>query len=220
MMQPSEKRCRGDTEVLQLRKRWRRTPRAELGDEVCLLKTGVIGLRAAGNTGGSKPAEPLQRKDVRSIHPHVTVSFIVMNSNKHEVRDFIALMHSIGVDRVKLMSLDGRVQQRGAFVFNYDQEIVSLAELDALGQEAQGAADENGRKVRRLEGLSSAPRILLGTSLYAASRGRASMFSTADHAMLLRALSSQSCPIVRKAMTEGASSAPEVGANRYPEVTQ
>jgi MoaA/NifB/PqqE/SkfB family radical SAM enzyme len=84
--------------------------------------------------------------------PHVTVSFIVMNSNKHEIRDFLALMHSIGVDRVKLMSLgredcmelDGRVQQRGAFVFNYDQEIVPLAELEMIGQEAQDAADEMG----------------------------------------------------------------------------
>ncbi len=84
--------------------------------------------------------------------PHVTVSFIVMHSNQHELRDFIGLMHSIGVDRVKLMSLhredcmdlDGRVQQRGEFVFDYDREVLSLAELDAIGQEAQAAADEMG----------------------------------------------------------------------------
>ena len=82
----------------------------------------------------------------------MTVSFIVMNSNKHELRDFIALMHSIGVDRVKLMSLhredcmelDGRVQQRGEFVFDYDRELIPLAELDALGHDAQLAADEIG----------------------------------------------------------------------------
>jgi hypothetical protein len=92
-----------------------------------------------------------QKKLHRNL-PHVTVSFIVMNSNKHEIRDFIALMHSIGVDRVKLMSLgredcmelDGRVQQRGTFVFDYDEEVISIAELDAIGQEAQGAADEVG----------------------------------------------------------------------------
>jgi molybdenum cofactor biosynthesis enzyme MoaA len=84
--------------------------------------------------------------------PHVTVSFIVMNSNKHEIRDFTALMHSIGVDLVKLMSLgredcmelDGRVQRRGSFVFNYVQEILPLAELDAIGREAQVVADEMG----------------------------------------------------------------------------
>ncbi len=92
-----------------------------------------------------------QKKLHRNL-PHVTVSFIVMNSNKHEVPDFLALMHSIGVDRVKLMNLgredcmelDGRVQQRGSFVFNYDQEIVPIVELDEIGTEAQSAADEMG----------------------------------------------------------------------------
>jgi molybdenum cofactor biosynthesis enzyme MoaA len=84
--------------------------------------------------------------------PHVTASFIVMNSNKHEIRDFITLMHSVGVDRVKLqglhredcMDLDGRVQQRGAFVFNYTQEIVPTDELETITQDAQAAADELG----------------------------------------------------------------------------
>ncbi len=92
-----------------------------------------------------------EKKSHRNL-PHVTVSFIVMNSNKHELRDFIALMHTIGVDRVKLMSLhredcmelDGRVQQRGEFVFDYDRELIPLAELDALGHDAQLAADEIG----------------------------------------------------------------------------
>jgi hypothetical protein len=93
-----------------------------------------------------------QEKKLHRNLPHVTVSFIVMHSNKHELRDFLGLMHSVGVDRVKLMSLhredcielDGRVHQRGEFVFDYDQEIVALAELDAIGQEAQAAADEIG----------------------------------------------------------------------------
>ncbi len=92
-----------------------------------------------------------EKKQHRNL-PHVTVSFIVMNSNQHEVGDFITLMHSIGVDRVKLMSLhredcmelDGRVQQRGSFVFDYDQEVIALAELDAIGEEAQAAADAIG----------------------------------------------------------------------------
>ncbi len=109
----------------------------------------------------------LEKKQHQNL-PHVTVSFIVMNSNKSELRDFIALMHAIGVDRVKLMSLhredsmelDGRVQQRGEFVFDYEREIVSLAELDTLGQDAQLAADEIGLELApRLEGLSiRAPR--------------------------------------------------------------
>jgi MoaA/NifB/PqqE/SkfB family radical SAM enzyme len=93
-----------------------------------------------------------REKQLHGNLPQVTASFIVMHSNQHEIRDFIALMHSVGVDRVKLqalhredcMDLDGRVQQRGAFVFNYDQEIVPVAELDAITHEAQSAADEFG----------------------------------------------------------------------------
>jgi MoaA/NifB/PqqE/SkfB family radical SAM enzyme len=84
--------------------------------------------------------------------PHVTVSFIVMNSNKNELNNFLALMRSIGVDRVKLMSLsredcmdlDGRAQQRGAFLFNYDEEVIPIAELDVIGDEAKRIADDLG----------------------------------------------------------------------------
>ena len=73
-----------------------------------------------------------------------------MNSNKDELPSFIVLMHSVGVDRVKLMSLgrehcmelDGPVQQRGAFVFDYEKEMVPIEELEAIGHEARRAADE------------------------------------------------------------------------------
>jgi len=205
-----------------------------------------------------------REKQLHCNLPHVTVSFIVMNSNKHEVRDFIALMHSIGVDRVKLMSLgredcmelDGRVQQRGAFVFNYDQEIIPISELDAIGQEAQGAADEMGvnlyvdwKDFRAHHGsagnqpLCSEP----WKSLYVLNRGifpccfgrkplarwtergsrpveqfieetrNGAAFQEIRHSLAsgvfpAYCLSAQSCPIVRKAMTEGARSASEVGA--------
>ena len=92
-----------------------------------------------------------EKKRHRNL-PKVTLSFIVMNSNKHELRDVLALVHSVGVDRVKFLSLhredcmevDGRIQPRGDFVFNYDQEIVPLDELDSIGLEAQAAADEMG----------------------------------------------------------------------------
>ena len=84
--------------------------------------------------------------------PHVTASFLVMQSNQHEVCDFIALMHSVGVDRVKLaslhreacMDLDGTIKQRDDFVFDYEKEVMALAELDAIADEAQAAADELG----------------------------------------------------------------------------
>ena len=42
------------------------------------------------------------------------------------------------------MDLDGRVQWRGAFVFNYREEIVPIAELDTIAQDAQAAAKELG----------------------------------------------------------------------------
>jgi len=187
--------------------------------------------------------------------PHVTVSFIVMNSNKHELRDFIALMHSVGADRVKLMSLgredcmdlDGRVQERGAFVFNYDQEVIPIAELDTIGHDAQAVADEVGinlyvdwKDFRANHGptgnqpLCSEP----WKSLYVLNRGilpccfgrkplarwtergsrpveqfieetrNGAAFQEIRHSLAsgvfpAYCLSSQNCPIVRKAMTEG-----------------
>jgi MoaA/NifB/PqqE/SkfB family radical SAM enzyme len=87
--------------------------------------------------------------------PHVTVSFIVMNSNRSELANFIALMHSVGVDRVKLMALgredcmvlDGRVKERRHFRFNYEDEIVPMAELDAVGEEARRIGEAIGLNV-------------------------------------------------------------------------
>jgi MoaA/NifB/PqqE/SkfB family radical SAM enzyme len=84
--------------------------------------------------------------------PHVTVSFIAMNSNKSELKDFIVLMQSVGVDRVKLMSLgrdgcmelDGRVKDRGNFKFNYDDEIIPIAQLGTIGEEAKRDARHMG----------------------------------------------------------------------------
>lgn len=87
--------------------------------------------------------------------PHVTVSFIVMKSNKNELAHFIALMHSVGVDRVKLMvlsredcmDLDGRVKKRGDFLFNYEDEIVPPEELDAVGEEGRLMGEAIGLNV-------------------------------------------------------------------------
>jgi hypothetical protein len=92
-----------------------------------------------------------EKKAHRNL-PRVTTSFIVMQSNKHELADFIALMSSVGVDRVKLMSLsrdnpmelDGPVQSRGTFVFNYDEEVLPLAELAMIGNQARGIAAKMG----------------------------------------------------------------------------
>jgi hypothetical protein len=87
--------------------------------------------------------------------PYVTVSFIVMNSNKHEISRYLALMRSLGVDRVKLrhmdyensLEFDGPVQQRGDFIFAYPREVVAPSELAAIAQEARRAAAEFGLKL-------------------------------------------------------------------------
>jgi len=95
-----------------------------------------------------------EKKQHRNL-PYVTVSFIVMNSNKHEIRDYLALMRSVGVDQVKLrnldhentMEFDGPVQQRGDFVFDYAREQVATGELAVIAREAQQAAAEFGIKL-------------------------------------------------------------------------
>lgn len=93
-----------------------------------------------------------QEKQATGNLPMVKVGFIVMQSNKDEVADFLRLMKSVGVDRVSLralyvedcMDLDGDVQQRGTFTFDYSNELVSLAELTSIGHAAQQLSTEIG----------------------------------------------------------------------------
>jgi MoaA/NifB/PqqE/SkfB family radical SAM enzyme len=95
-----------------------------------------------------------EKKQHRNL-PYVTASFIVMNSNRDEIRDYLALMQSVGVDQVKLrhldyensMEFDGPVQQRGDFVFDYAREVVAPNELAASAREARQAAAELGLKL-------------------------------------------------------------------------
>jgi hypothetical protein len=94
--------------------------------------------------------ELCREKKAHGNLPHVTVSFIVMNSNKDELENFIALMHSVGVDRVKLMALsreglkdvDGGSKNRGNFTFDYDSEIIPAAELEDIGTRAAQIAGD------------------------------------------------------------------------------
>jgi MoaA/NifB/PqqE/SkfB family radical SAM enzyme len=126
-----------------------------------------------------------EKKQHRNL-PYVTASFIVMNSNKDEIRDYLALMRSVGVDQVKLrhldyensMEFDGPVQQRGDFVFDYAREVVAPNELAACAREARQAAAESGLKLyidwQDFE-AASAPGLPLCAepwqSLYAFQRG-------------------------------------------------
>jgi hypothetical protein len=89
-----------------------------------------------------------QDKKTRDDLPFVTASFIVMNSNKAEIGDFLRRMKTVGVDRVYLRALwpddrlDNKVQQRDGFTFDYDAEPVDLAELRGIGEDAKRQARE------------------------------------------------------------------------------
>jgi MoaA/NifB/PqqE/SkfB family radical SAM enzyme len=71
--------------------------------------------------------------------PTVSVSFIVMRSNREEIKDFLRLMKDVGVDRVAFRNLyrdepmSGQTTKHYGFKFDYDKECLSRAELEALG---------------------------------------------------------------------------------------
>src|SRR5258706_15513704 len=91
-----------------------------------------------------------QEKRAHRNLPHVAVSYIVMQSNRHEVPGFLALTKKVGVDRVLLRSLyeedclseAERRRQRPGGLFDYDRELLPLAALMAIGREAQARAAE------------------------------------------------------------------------------
>jgi MoaA/NifB/PqqE/SkfB family radical SAM enzyme len=72
--------------------------------------------------------------------PLVTVSFIVMQSNKAEIPAFLDRMREVGVDRVYLRALwpedclDEKVHRRDGFTFDYDSELIEIAELRRIGE--------------------------------------------------------------------------------------
>jgi hypothetical protein len=50
----------------------------------------------------------------------------------------------MSLSRDNPMELDGPVQRRGTFVFNYDKEVLPLAELAVIGNQARGIAAKMG----------------------------------------------------------------------------
>jgi MoaA/NifB/PqqE/SkfB family radical SAM enzyme len=82
--------------------------------------------------------------------PLVTVSFIVMNSNKSEIGEFLGCMKAVGVDRAYLRALwpedclDKKIHQRDGFAFDYDSELIDMEELRRIGAEAGRQAREVG----------------------------------------------------------------------------
>jgi hypothetical protein len=80
--------------------------------------------------------------------PLVTVSFIVMQSNKSEIPAFLARMKEIGIDHVFLRALwsEGSVDvgRRGDVKFDVAAESVELSELEGLGAEALRLSENIG----------------------------------------------------------------------------
>jgi hypothetical protein len=80
--------------------------------------------------------------------PLVTVSYIVMNSNKAEIGEFLRRMRAVGVDRVYLRALwpedclDKKIHERGGFTFDYEAELIDMPELQRIGAEAKRLALE------------------------------------------------------------------------------
>lgn len=89
-----------------------------------------------------------RRKEFGSLKTKTGICFLPMKLNKHEVPDFIKLGARIGVDVVELRSLnevDHQIKiERKGFVFDYQEQQLSMDELDELRHVAQKEADRYG----------------------------------------------------------------------------
>jgi MoaA/NifB/PqqE/SkfB family radical SAM enzyme len=87
-------------------------------------------------------------KKAHDCLPRVTVSFIVMQSNKSEIPAFLARMKEVGVDGVFLRALwsEGSVdvERRGEAKFDAAAESVELSELEQIGAEALRLSENIG----------------------------------------------------------------------------
>lgn len=85
--------------------------------------------------------------------PRVIVSFIAMRSNVAELPEYFRLMADIGVDAIKLRSLflDGlanrSVIMNNGYHFDYDAEVLTADELEALIPPARQLAAEHGLSI-------------------------------------------------------------------------
>lgn len=85
--------------------------------------------------------------------PEVTVSFLAMTSNYHEIRDFIILCKNIGVDSVKVRFLDRysnlkeKSTLRNNFLFVYKDQMLSDEEIEKASEEIIKIAKEEKVKL-------------------------------------------------------------------------
>ena len=89
-----------------------------------------------------------EKKAHRNL-PRVHLAFLVMHSNVVELRQFFDLACRIGVDEVKLRTLNldedlAPVQLNNGYRFDYAQELLTVRELDALAPLARTWARERG----------------------------------------------------------------------------
>jgi MoaA/NifB/PqqE/SkfB family radical SAM enzyme len=90
----------------------------------------------------------------RSRHgtpPDITLTFIVMRINRHEVPQFLLLARKLGVPRVLLAPLHDRPSKplgRFGYDFVYEREMLPLEELDPIGRDAEMQGQDLGLDVR------------------------------------------------------------------------
>lgn len=95
-----------------------------------------------------------QKKKNANNLPHVTCAFIVMNSNKHEIPEYIKLMSEIGIDAIVFSEL--LIQEyfmkikrvsRSGYEFVYKDEVVPQDELAEIMKMATKLGEKHGIKI-------------------------------------------------------------------------
>jgi hypothetical protein len=81
--------------------------------------------------------------------PDLTLTFIVMRVNRHEVPDFLRLAATLGVTALlaPLHERPSRPLGKFGYDFVYERETLSFDELQAAGDEARALADSLGSRV-------------------------------------------------------------------------
>lgn len=88
-----------------------------------------------------------EKKEFNNL-PYLSVSFIVMQSNKNEIKDYLNLMKDIGVDMVNFRALwreDNltiKQQTRSDYFFNYEKENLSYQELEKIAEEIKSHSEK------------------------------------------------------------------------------
>lgn len=97
--------------------------------------------------------ELCQERQAHHELPKVIMSFIAMKSTVSDLGPFLDLMNEVGVDGTKVIYLDPdsylrtKIVDRDGFSFDYDAELLSWPELEALKTRVRELAREKGTTV-------------------------------------------------------------------------